>query len=48
MWLRIEMLCLTTALSEAVFQPEGVCSHLLTDNAPAVEQEEPGFAHFPG
>lgn len=48
MWPRIETLCLTTALLEAVFQPEGVCSRLLTDNPPAVEQEKPGFAHFPG
>lgn len=46
MWLRIETLCLSTALLEAISQPEGACSHLLTDSPPAVEQEKPGFAHF--
>lgn len=44
MWLRIETLCLSTALLEAVSQPEGACSHLLTDSPPAVEPEKPEFA----
>lgn len=48
MWLRIETLSLATALLEAIFQPERVCSPCRTDKPPSVEQEKAGFAHFPG
>lgn len=37
-----------SASPQPSWKPEGDCSHLLTDDPPAVGQEEPGFAHFPG